>query len=116
MLWWSNRFGRGEGYREDADLARSAGLSKENMHAPVHGQNFLFADGNNGEDVFHDYLKCIEDCLIYRIPTVVIHLPDDEFPINDTGIKRLGKIIAKAGEYKVNIAFDNLWNVRNIPA
>ena len=28
MLWWSDKFGRGEGYQQDADLARNAGLQE----------------------------------------------------------------------------------------
>ncbi len=36
MLWWSDRFGRGDGYQEDVKLAGNAGLSVENIHAPVH--------------------------------------------------------------------------------
>ena len=44
MLWWSDKFGRGEGYEKDADLARYAGLQIENMHAPVHEQNNLSLD------------------------------------------------------------------------
>ena len=114
MLWWSDRFGRGEGYRKDAELARNAGLLIENMHAPVHEQNFLFSDSDEGESVFRDYLQCIEDCRTYRIPTIVIHLPDDGFPINDTGKDRLNTIIGKAGEYGVSAAFENLRNVRNL--
>lgn len=31
MLWWSDKFGRGEGYEKDADLAQDAGLLVENM-------------------------------------------------------------------------------------
>mgnify|MGYP000800495485 CR=1 FL=1 len=30
MLWWSNQFGRGDGYQEDVRLARRAGLFVEN--------------------------------------------------------------------------------------
>ncbi len=113
MLWWSDKFGRGEGYRQDAELARSAGLSIENMHAPVHEQNFLFADCAEGESVFRDYLQCIDDCNTFRIPTVVIHLPDDEFPLSETGMKRLGIMTERAERYNINIAFENLRNVSN---
>ena len=41
MLWWSDKFGRGAGYQEDVSLAKKAGLEIENMHTPVHGQNFF---------------------------------------------------------------------------
>ena len=114
MLWWSDRFGRGDGYKQDADLARAAGLSVENMHAPVHGQNFLSADSSDGETVFRDYLQCIEDCRAYNIPTVVIHLPDDEFPLNRLGTDRLTAVCERAEKYGVNIAFENLRNIANL--
>ena len=114
MLWWSDKFGRGEGYQKDADLARMAGLQIENMHAPVHLQNALSSDNSDGEDVFKDYLQCIDDCRNNCIPTGVIHLPDDTFELNGIGFGRLERIIAKAEEYGVNIAFENLRNIRNL--
>lgn len=40
MLWWSDKFGRGTDYQKDVQYARSAGLYIENIHAPVHEQNF----------------------------------------------------------------------------
>ena len=114
MLWWSDRFGRGKGYQEDACLARDAGLQIENMHAPVHEQNDLSLDNEQGQQVFHDYLQCVEDCYTHRIPTVVIHLPDDTFPLSETGNGRLDRIIDRAGELGVSIAFENLRNIRNL--
>ena len=116
MLWWSDQFGRGEGYEKDADLARDAGLQIENMHAPVHEQNALSMNNEQGKSVLHDYLKCVEDCHKYRIPTVVIHLPDDDFPVNDLGFDRLNRIIDRAGELRVQVAFENLRNIRNLDA
>ena len=114
MLWWSDKFGRGDGYEKDADLARDAGLLIENMHAPVHEQNDLSLDNEQGDHVFHAYLQCVEDCHKYDIPTVVIHLPDDEYPINDIGNDRLDRIIDRAGRLDVQVAFENLRNIRNL--
>ena len=114
MLWWSDRFGRGDGYREDAGLARSAGLSVENIHAPVHEQDLLFADSCEGENVLNDYLRCIDDCHRFDIPTVVIHLPDDLFPFNEMGRARLEKLFEKAEKYNVTVAFENLRNIKNL--
>ena len=73
MLWWSNQFGRGDGYQEDVRLARSAGLYVENIHAPVHEQNNLSLDNLSGEGLFQSYLQCVADCCEYDIPTMVIH-------------------------------------------
>ena len=116
MLWWSDQFGRGEGYEKDADLAQDAGLFIENMHAPVHEQNDLSSDNLQGEHLFSDYLKCVDDCHKHHIPTVVIHLPDDTYPINRLGNDRLDRIIDHAGELDVQIAFENLRNVHNLVA
>ena len=114
MLWWSDRFGRGEGYQEDPDLAREAGLRLENMHAPVHGQNDLSLENLQGEHVFHDYLQCVEDGRRHQIPTVVIHLPDDRFPLGAAGHDRLTQLADRAGELGVQVAFENLRNVHNL--
>ena len=52
MLWWSDKFGRGNGYQEDVHLARNAGLNIENIHTPVHEQNCLSMDNLDGSSVF----------------------------------------------------------------
>lgn len=93
MLWWSDKFGRGPGYQEDVQLARKAGLYVENIHAPVHEQNGLSLANAEGESVFQTYMQCIKDCFEYGIPTMVIHLPNDKYPLDDLGVKRLGVII-----------------------
>lgn len=116
MLWWSDKFGRGDGYRKDADLARAAGLQIENMHAPVHMQNALSSDNAEGDEVFNDYLRCIEDSRNNSIPAVVIHLPDDDYELNNNGFRRLETLIGKAEEHGVKIAFENLRNISNLSA
>ena len=35
----------------------------------------------------------IYDCFEFNIPTMIIHLPDDKYPINDLGLERLGLLI-----------------------
>ena len=114
MLWWSDKFGRGSGYREDVKLARNAGLTVENIHAPVHEQNNLSMDDRNGESVYQSYLQCVQDCNEYGVPTVVIHLPDDNYPVSDLGLKRIETIVQQAENCDVKIAFENLRNIRNL--
>lgn len=114
MIWWSDKFGRGDGYQEDVRLARKAELLIENIHTPVHEQNFLSSDNLDGDSVYHTYIQCVRDCCEYDIPTMVIHLPDDKYPINDLGIKRLEDIIAEAEEKNIQIAFENLNNLSNL--
>lgn len=114
MLWWSDKFGRGIGYQKDVQFARNAGLYIENIHTPVHEQNCLSLDNLDGESVFQNYLQCVKDCFEYNIPTMVIHLPNDEYPINDLGKERLSIIISEAEKYDIQIAFENLCNIQNL--
>jgi len=114
MLWWSNQFGRGDGYQEDVRLARRVGLFVESIHVPVHEQNNLSLDNLSGEGVFQSYLQCVADCCEYDIPTMVIHLPNDNNPLNQTGIRRLAELINKAEQKNIQIAFENLSNIKNL--
>ena len=100
--------------QKDVRFARKAGLHIENIHTPVHEQNCLSLDNLDGDSVFQSYLQCVKDCFEYNIPTMVIHLPNDESPINNLGIKRLEKIISEAEKLDVKIAFENLCNIQNL--
>lgn len=114
MLWWSEEFGRNTGYQEDVLFARNAGLSIENIHAPVHGQNCLSLNNVDGDSVFQTYCQCVMDCYEHNISAMAIHLPNDEHPINNLGIKRLENIISVAEERNTLIAFENLGNICNL--
>ncbi len=114
MLWWSDKFGRGDGYRNDVQSARNAGLFVENIHAPVHEQDYLSLKSSEGESVYNSYLQCVNDCVEFHIPAVVIHLPGDENPINGLGLQRLSKIVHEAETGGVIIAFENLNNIQNL--
>lgn len=114
MLWWSEEFGRGAGYQKDVAFARNAGLYIENIHAPVHEQNCLSLDNLKGEGVFRAYLQCVADCREHGIATLVIHLPDDEFPLGVLGMKRIAGIVSEAEKRNVHIAFENLRNIQNL--
>ena len=45
---------------------------------------------------------------------MVIHLPDDEHPIDHLGVERLGTIITEAEKNDIKIAFENLSNIQNL--
>ena len=74
MLWWSDKLGRGNGYQKNVRLARDAGRYVENIHTPVHEQNYLSLDNLDGDSVFQTYLQCVMDFYKYNIATMVIHL------------------------------------------
>ncbi|QSX04673.1 sugar phosphate isomerase/epimerase [Sedimentibacter sp. zth1] len=118
MLWWSNGFGRDihgwNNYRKGPQIARENGLFVENIHAPVENQNNLWLDNIDGEALLNCYIKCILECEEFEIPTVVIHLPNEDYKCNALGLDRINKIAEKAEKHKINVAFENLRNLANI--
>lgn len=114
LLWWSDGFERGADYRAGADYARNAGLVIENIHTPIQEQDKLSCDNLDGEYLLECYLQCVRDCAEFGIPTMVVHLPDDKYPINELGLERIKRIAAKAEEHEVNVALENVRNIQNV--
>lgn len=118
LLWWSNDFGRDaygyDNYRKGPEMARKAGLFIENIHTPVQNQNDFWLDNLAGKELVDCYLHCVEDCDTFEIPTMVIHLPHDNYPHNALGLDRVKRIAEKAEQLDVNVAFENLWNINNL--
>lgn len=118
LLWWSNGFGRdalGENdYLNGPELARKAGLFIENIHTPVQNVNKLWLDNLDGEALVDCYLKCVTDCASFEIPTMVVHLPDDDNKHNTLGLDRIKRIAEKAEKNGINVALENLHNINNV--
>lgn len=118
LLWWSDGFGRDcfgkKNYRKGPQIAREAGLFIENIHTPVQNQNNLWLDNLDGENLTDCYLQCVADCAEFEIPTMVVHLPNEDNPYNALGLDRIKKIAYKAEQSGVNVALENLWNLTNL--
>jgi len=118
LLWWSNGFGRDcfgwDDYRKGPQIAREVGLFIENIHTPVQNQNNLWLDNLDGENLIDCYLQCIADCAKFEIPTMVVHLPDEDNPYNALGLDRIKRITEKAEQVGVNVALENLRNFANL--
>lgn len=107
LLWWSDGFGRGDKYREGVQMARNADLFIENIHTPVQYQNDLSLDNLDGIDVFQCYIQCIKGCGEFEIPTMVVHLPHDDFPISELGMDRIKRMADMAENVGIHIAMEN---------
>lgn len=114
MMLWGQQKGRGPDYRDAPGIARAAGLSVENIHAPTIGQHDLWQDALPGEDVAACYLQCVDDCHDLDIPTLVLHLPGDDYPPTPVGLERLRRIVGRAEQMGVDVALENLQNTGNI--
>lgn len=118
MLWWSNGFGRdcfgSDDYRNGPRYAREAGLQIENIHAPFQMPDNLWLNNSDGEALTGFYLQCIADCVELEIPTMVMHLPDDDDYYNALLLDKVNKIAEKAVKHNVNVAFENLRNFKKL--
>lgn len=114
LLWWSSGFGRGEDYRDGVRFARNAGLEIENIHTPVQQQKELSCDSLDGEALFDCYINCIKDCSEFDISTMVVHLPNDVYPMNELGMNRIKRIVERAEHYNIKVAMENLFNLSNV--
>lgn len=116
MLLWGRRLGRGSDYRLAPVIAREAGLSVENIHAPTEGQQALWEDTLAGDELAQRYMVCLKDCQEFQVPTLVMHVPIDDFPITTAGLARMKRLVARAEDLGVNLALENLQNVQNLAA
>lgn len=108
LVWWSDNFGCTD-FRIHPDAAQNEGLYVENMHAPFEGNTNMWLDNLDGEAVADRLISCVEDCYIYQIPTMVVHSTSGKAPPpNEIGISRIKRIIDKAEQRGINVAFENL--------
>ncbi len=113
LLWWSEYLDRKD-YHNGPQIVREAGLVIENIHTPFQVQDNIWLDNLDGEASIDCYLQCVADCAEFEIPTMVVHLPDDDKPYNVLGLDRIKIMAEKAEQLGVNVALENLKNFNNL--
>ena len=110
LLWYGDDWGRAFRRKRTYLHARRAGLHVEKVHAPFDEVNHLWEDTPEGQRVFAGYLRCVEDCARFEIPTMVTHPTRGRTPppLSELGQERFGKIVRRAEELGVNVAMENL--------
>jgi L-ribulose-5-phosphate 3-epimerase len=115
FIYWNDDYGDLD-YRTYADIARSFGLYVENIHTPFAGSNNLWLDNLDGEAKTDKLISCVEDCHMYGIPAMVVHLINGNTPppFNDIGLNRIKRIVEKAEQTGINIALENLQRTESL--
>lgn len=92
------------------DIARKNGLYIENLHTPFENSNSLWLEGIDGDEYLNTQLSCMEDCARHDIPAMVIHVSGGNNPpsVGRTGLERIKRLVSKAEDYNINLAFENL--------
>ena len=89
-------------------LARENGLTFQSIHAPIAGSAAIWEP--SGDAVLETLLACLEDCVKFQIPIMIVHVFQgfgvEEHP-NDLGLRRFEALLREADRVGVRIAFEN---------
>lgn len=94
-----------------AEAARDCNMALQSLHAPFFGSaNMWSTDKSVSEPAFAELMASLADCQRYRIPILVVHawIGFDNIPQpTREGLENFGKLVEKAREYGIKIAFEN---------
>ena len=98
-------------FAETAEAARESGLAIQSLHGPFDvAAKMWSADTDDSEEALRKLFLSLETCKQYSIPVMVVHvwMGFDNIPApNSKGFENFGKLVKKAEEYGVKIAFEN---------
>ena len=95
---------------EYAAAAERYGMLYTSIHAPFTQVRYLWNEGELGEQVTDDLIRCVRDCAAHRIPVMVIHpfIGFEDHDPTEAGLRNFGKIIAEADALGVRLGFENV--------
>jgi sugar phosphate isomerase/epimerase len=110
-LWWEDEALFGKEKKEIVPaMARDFGLYIENIHVPFENCNDLWGtDYETRRKIETGYLRWLEDCAMFQIPVMVMHLTKgkDLMSPHKDGIKSMEVILRHAETLGVTIAIEN---------
>ena len=93
-----------------AELCNRFSLEYQFVHAIYKGANNMWLNNINGDGMFQTLISNIDSCHNANVPILVIHISSGFTPppISKIGKERFRKLVARAQNKKVKIAFENL--------
>jgi sugar phosphate isomerase/epimerase len=94
----------------------AAGLTFDTLHAPFHGINAIWMDGEEGERFLQKLTDGVDLCAEVGAPIAVVHLSsgDNAPPPTDIGRARFIRLVEHAADKGVKVAFENQRKLANI--
>ena len=93
-----------------AKTGKEQGMIFQSMHAPFQkAADFWGDDESRGEAAVNELLACLNDCVEYKVPLMVVHafIGFEEHTPTKIGLKRFGMVVKEAEKCGVKIAFEN---------
>jgi len=91
-------------------LAREAGLSVDNIHAPFADCNALWSESKESvATVINQYMTALVFCRKHNVPILVVHVSKGSCPPppTESGLDALGELVTRPGELGVVLAIEN---------
>jgi sugar phosphate isomerase/epimerase len=103
---------------EQVEAAKRVGLVIDNIHSQNDNANAIWVEENEGEERKAALLSCINDCALYGVSCVVIHLTGfpPYPPVTELGLQRIESLVKAAEQKNVKLAFENLWTFEHLDA
>lgn len=97
---------------EVIEISRECGMIVESLHAPFWNAAAMWSfDENISNPAKTELLKTLEDCKKWNVPIMVVH-PwigfDYEFDASRLNFQNFDELIARAEEYGITVAFENV--------
>ena len=95
--------------RDVVPAIRREGLIFQSVHAPYGKMNRMWEPGEEGDLALAELISCVEDTARFDVPLTVVHAFigfGEEHP-NDLGVERYCKLVRRAEEVGVRVAFEN---------
>lgn len=94
-----------------SETAKECNMTLQSLHAPFGGASNMWSkDKSVSESALAEIMESLEDCHRYSIPILVVHawIGFDNIPQpTKDGLENFGKLVDKACEYGIKIAFEN---------
>ena len=88
----------------------SLGMIYQSIHAPFKNAKRMWHGTNEEADfAVKELINCVEDCAKLNVPLTVIHafIGFEDHSPNEFGIENYCKVVKRANELGINIAFEN---------
>lgn len=85
------------------------GMIYQSIHAPFGKMNKMWLRGNAADEAVDELFHCIENCAEVQVPLLIMHtfIGFNDHSPTEIGIENFNKVVTKAKEYGINIAFEN---------
>lgn len=119
-LWWGDEYNDTDDSRfELIRLAKEIGVEIRNAHAPYREKNDLWGTSSVKRKQFiNDYTKCLNECAIYHIKSLVIHVDDVGFVYNavyqPAAIAGITELVKLAEQVGVKLVAKNYTSFRSV--